>query len=55
MRDAEIESDLVDAVRQAHLRTSPGDLVQGPQSPQIVELQRLVASPAGLMRRLGLT
>ena len=54
-RTAEIESELVEVLRELRRRSTPGELVQGPQSPAIAELTALVADPATLLSRLRLS
>jgi DNA-binding protein YbaB len=53
-RFTEIETEALDALRQVQRRSAPGDLVQGPQSAAISELNRLVGNPQDLLRQLGL-
>lgn len=53
-RTSEVESELLDVLRQLRRRSSPGDLARGPRSSAIAELTALAADPAGLMRRLRL-
>jgi DNA-binding protein YbaB len=54
VRASEIESELLDALRQFHRRATPDELAEGPQSPAITELNNLVRNPSVLLRELGL-
>ncbi|HEX7662626.1 MAG TPA: hypothetical protein VF444_24435 [Pseudonocardiaceae bacterium] len=54
VRYSEVESELLDALRQAQRRADPGDLTRGPQSTEISELMNLVNNPQELLRQLGL-
>lgn len=50
--DAEIESELRDALASFMDKSSIGELAQGPQSPAISELMDLVANPRQTIRRI---
>lgn len=54
-RSSEIETELTGVFQAMQDQTSPGELVSGPHSAAISELNRLVAQPDLLLRRLGLT
>lgn len=53
-RTSEIESELVEVLRELRRRSTPGELAQGPQSSAIAELTALTADPATLLSRLRL-
>jgi len=53
-RSSEIESELLEVLRQLQSRSTPADLASGPQSPAISELNALLADPHSFLRRLGL-
>ncbi|MGH3907429.1 MAG: hypothetical protein ACRDTE_25120 [Pseudonocardiaceae bacterium] len=53
-RTSEIETELVEVLRELRRRSTPGELAQGPQSSAIAEVTALAADPAGLLRRLRL-
>jgi DNA-binding protein YbaB len=55
VRASEVESEILEALRRFHQRSSPGELAGGPQSPAITELNNLVRNPAALLRELGLS
>lgn len=54
VRDAEIESELLDVLKTLQRRSTAGDLASGPKSPAISELTKLVENPEVFVRRLGL-
>ncbi|WP_372672107.1 hypothetical protein [Amycolatopsis kentuckyensis] len=54
-RNAEVESELLDVLRTLHRRSAPSDFAPQPQSPAYTELMGLLADPARLLRRVGLT
>jgi DNA-binding protein YbaB len=54
VRASEVESELLDALRTFHRRTTPGELAEGPRSPAITELNNLVRNPSALLREFGL-
>lgn len=51
-RTSEIESEVLDVLRQLRRRSTPGELAQGPQSSAIAELHALASDPITLMDRL---
>lgn len=53
-RNAEIESELNEVLRQLGEQSSPGELADGPQSRAISELKNLVSDPQSFLRRIGL-
>jgi len=53
-RASEIEGELVDVLGELRLRSTPGDLAQGPHSAAIAELTTLASDPATLLSRIGL-
>ena len=54
-RNAEVESELLDVLRALHRRSAPSDFAPQPQGPAYTELMGLLADPARLLRRVGLT
>jgi hypothetical protein len=54
-RNAEVESELLDVLRTLHRRSAPSDFAPQPQGPAYTELMGLLADPARLLRRVGLT
>lgn len=54
-RNAEVESELLDVLRTLHRRSAPSDFAPQPQGPAYAELMGLLADPARLLRRVGLT
>ncbi|MBV9843704.1 MAG: YbaB/EbfC family nucleoid-associated protein [Kutzneria sp.] len=54
VRDSEIESELLDVLRQLHDKSTPAELTAGPRSSAIAELTALASDPQRFLARLGL-
>lgn len=54
-RNAEVENELLDVLRALHRESTPSDLTAQPQGQAYTELMGLLADPARLLRRVGLT
>ncbi|RSN61098.1 hypothetical protein DMH01_17850 [Amycolatopsis sp. WAC 04182] len=54
VRTGEIESELLDVLRQLHGASTSPDLVEGPQGPAIAEIMGLLFDPHRMARRVGL-
>lgn len=54
VRHAELESELLDVLRDLHNASTPRELAAGPASGAISELMELARDPQRLMRRLGM-
>lgn len=53
-RHTEIESELVEVLRELHDSSTPSELTAGPSGSAISELMELAGDPRRLMRRLGM-
>lgn len=54
VRNSEIEHEITDVLRELHRRSTPGDLVTGPEGSAIAEIMGLLYDPQRLARRVGL-
>lgn len=54
VRHTEVETELVEVLRNLHHASAPSELAAGPTGSAISELMELAADPHRLMRRLGM-